>query len=63
MDLESTVFKSGDAVIGRAIRRGVTADRTKIDPRAVCRNLRPKRKTRYLRALEVWHVKKEGTAH
>jgi len=33
MELVSTVFKSGDAVIEGTARRGLTADRTKIDLR------------------------------
>jgi hypothetical protein len=55
MELESTAVKLADAVIKRAVQRGLTADRTKIDPRAVRRNLRPKSKKDYLRALQVWH--------
>jgi len=55
MESKSTAFKSADAVIERAVRRGLTEDRTKIDPRAVRRNLRPKSKYRYSLALQVWH--------
>ena len=55
MESKSTAFKSTDAVIKRAVRRGLTADRTKIDPRTVRRNLRPNSKYRYSLTLEVWH--------
>jgi len=55
MVFESTAFNPADAVIQWARRRGLTADRSKIDPRAVRRNLRPKSKKRYSSILEVWY--------
>jgi len=55
MELESA-FKSADAVVKRAVKRGLTADRSKIDPRAVRKNLRLKSKNRYLYTLAVWYL-------
>jgi len=52
MELESA-FKSADAIVERAVKRGLTADRSKINPRVVRRNLRPKSENRYSRALAV----------
>jgi hypothetical protein len=56
MELESTAVKSADAVIKRAVQRGLTADRTKIDPCVVRRNLRPKSTKDYSRVFEVWYL-------
>jgi len=56
MESKSTVFESADAVIERAVRRRLTANRTKIDPRAVRRNLRPKSKYHYSLTLKVWNL-------
>jgi len=42
MILKSTTFNLADAVIKWAVRRGLTADRSKINPCAVRRHLRPK---------------------
>ena len=56
MESKLTAFKSADAVIEWAVRRGLTADHTNIDPRAVRRNLRPKSKYGYLLTLKVWHL-------
>ena len=55
-DIElETSFKLADAVVKLAIKRGLTEDRSKIDSHAVRKNLRPKSKNRYSRALAVWH--------
>jgi len=56
MESKLTAFKSVDAIIKRAVKRGLTEDCTKIDPYAVRRNLRPKSKYRYLLTLQVWHL-------
>jgi hypothetical protein len=54
MGLE-TSFKSADAVVELAVKRGLIEDRSKIDSRAVRKNLRLKSKNRYSRTLVVWH--------
>jgi len=55
MELEPKKSDLANAVIERAERRGLTADRSKINPQAARRNLRPKSKSEYSRVLAVWH--------
>jgi hypothetical protein len=53
MKLELISLKSADIVVELALKKGLIADRSKIDPRTVCRKLRPKSKNHYLHLLVV----------
>ena len=54
MESKLTAFKLADTVIERAVRRGLAADCTKIDPYTARRNLRTKSKYHYLLTLKVY---------
>jgi len=55
MELELRTSDLANTVIKRAERRGLTVDRSKINPQAIRRNLRPKSKSEYSRVLVVWY--------
>ncbi|KAK0723474.1 hypothetical protein B0T26DRAFT_675041 [Lasiosphaeria miniovina] len=55
MAFEPKTSNSANAIIERAEKRGLTADRSQINPQTVRRNLRPKSKKDYSRVLAVWH--------